>query len=65
MKIKCILLTALLLAVTTVGFAQAKKPTSAIAPEEVVKNLLAAQQNEKTSPFFQTKNRALLDTFFT
>jgi hypothetical protein len=65
MKIKCLLLTALLLAViTAIGFAQANKPTE-IAPEQVVKDLYAAQKNEKTNPFFQTKNRALLDKFFT
>lgn len=68
MKIKCLLLTALLLAFTAVGFAQAKKPTAnttANTPEQVVKNLYAAVKSEKTSPFFQSKNRAMMDKFFT
>lgn len=65
MKIKCLFLTALLLAFTTVGFAQAKKSTAAIAPEQVVKNLYAAQKLEKTNPFAQIKSRALVDQYFT
>ncbi len=68
MKIKCLLLTALLLAVTTIGFAQAKKPTAATTaatPEQIIKDLYEAQKSERTSPFFQTKNRASLDKFFT
>lgn len=68
MKIKCLFLTALLLAVTTIGFAQAKKPitnATAATPEQVVKDLYAAAKSEKTSPFFQTKNRRMMDKFFT
>ena len=68
MKIKCLFLLALLLALTTIGFAQAKKPApkpTAATPEEVVKNLIAAASSEKTSPFFQTKNRTMMDKFFT
>lgn len=69
MKIKCLFLSALLLAVTTVGFAQAKKTTAkataAVAPEQVVKDLYAAQKNEKTNPFAQIKSRVLVDKYFT
>lgn len=64
MKIKCLLLTTLLLAVATVGFAQTKKATAAIAPDQVVKNLYAARKSPKTDPFFQNKNRAAVDKFF-
>ncbi len=41
-------------------------PSSAVsaAPDEVVKNLYAADKAEK-SPFFQAKNRALVDKYFT
>lgn len=65
MKIKCLFLTALLLTVTTVGFAQSKKSTATITPEQVVKNLYAARKNPKTDPFFQKKSRALIDKYFT
>ena len=34
-----------------------------LAPDQLVKNLYAAQKAGR-SPFFQTKNRALLDTYF-
>jgi hypothetical protein len=65
MKIKCLFLTALLLAVSTIGFAQAKKKTSAVvAPEQFVKKLYAAQKNEKANPFAQIKSRALVDKYF-
>ena len=64
MKIKRLILTALLLAVaSSIGFAQTK--TAAVAPDAVVKNLYAAQKNPKTSPFFQAKKRALVDKYFT
>ena len=63
MKIKCLFLTAILLAVASVGFAQTKKPATATAPDAVVKNFYAAHDAGK-SPFFQTKSRALVDRFF-
>ena len=71
MRIKTLILTALLMAVPTMTFAQAKKPTTitttktttAITPEQVVKNLYAAQTNEKTNPFDQT-SRGMLDKYF-
>lgn len=63
MKIKSLLLTALLLTVTSVGFAQTKR-TKTIAPNVIVKNLYAAQKAGK-SPFSQTKNRVLVDKYFT
>ena len=37
---------------------------NAAAPDEIVKNLYAAQKNPKTAPFFQTTNRAAVDKFF-
>jgi len=64
MKIKCLILTALLLAVSSIGFAQSKIKTTEVPPDQVVKNLYAAQKNPKTAPFFQNKNRALLDRYF-
>jgi hypothetical protein len=39
--------------------------TAANAPDVIVKNLYAAQKNPQTSPFFQTKKRALVDKYFT
>lgn len=63
MKIKCLLLTALLCAVATVGFAQSK--AKAITPDAIVRNLYAAQKNPAASPFFQAKKRALVDKYFT
>lgn len=71
MKIKFLLLTLLLLTVASISFAQPKtkkstaSKTAEIAPEQVVKNLYAARKSPKTDPFFQNKNRALLDKFFT
>ncbi len=67
MKIKYVFLTALLLTVSSIGFAQAKKTTAkttAAAPQQVVKDLYAAQKSEKANPFFQTKSRALIDKYF-
>lgn len=63
MKIKCLFLTALLLTVSITGFAQTKKTTSRIAPDQIVKNLYTAHDAGK-SPFFQSKNRALIDRYF-
>ena len=67
MKIKCLVLTALLLAIALVGFAQSKtkraaaKPT---APDVIIKRLYKAQK-AGTGPFFQTKSRARIDKYFT
>ena len=36
-----------------------------LTPDAVVKNLYAAQKAEQTNPFFQTKNRQLVDKYFT
>ena len=64
MKIKNLVLTALMLAVTTsIGFAQSK--TKVTTPDAVVKNLYAAQKKDATNPFTQRKNRALVDKYFT
>lgn len=62
MKIKVILLAALLLALSAVGFAQSK--TKEVEPNVVVKNLYAAQA-AGSGPFFQTQDRAALDKYFT
>ncbi len=59
MKIKCLFLTALILAVTSLSFAQSKTNTA----DAVVKDLYAAQKAGK-SPFFQAKNRSLIDKYF-
>lgn len=66
MKIKILSLVAVLLATVSFTFAQAKKKTAAAAsaPDAVVKNFYAAHDADR-SPFFQTKNRALVDKFFT
>lgn len=63
MKIKMILLAVVLSAFSSIGIAQSK--TGAITPDAVVKNLYAAQKAEATNPFLQTRNRALLDKYFT
>ncbi len=69
MKIKIVLLAVCLLAFGSINFAQSKKKTTpvkttaAIAPEQVVKNLYAA--NAASSPVFQKKSRALVDKYFT
>jgi hypothetical protein len=59
MRIKFVLLTTLLLALSSVGYAQ-----SGITPDAIVKGLYAAQKAD-SSPFFQTKSRALVDKYFT
>lgn len=61
MKTKIIFLAVVLLAFSSVGFAQSK--TSAAAPDAVVKNLYAAHKAGKT-PFFQTKSRSMVDQYF-
>lgn len=65
MKIKIVLLTMFLLALGANGFAQKAKPAAAVGPAQLVKNLYAAMKTEKTNPFFQTKDRALVDKYFT
>lgn len=62
MKIKNLFLAALVLAFASAGFAQSKKAAAA-APDAVIKNLYAAHRANK-SPFFQTKNRALIEQYF-
>lgn len=66
MKTKILLLTALVLTICSVGFAQSKtkaktKPT--LAPDAVVRNLYNAKSAK--NPFFQKKSRALVDKYFT
>ncbi len=63
MKIKFLILTAFLLTFSSVGLAQKKKAAVVKTPDAVVKSLYTAHDANK-SPFFQTKNRALLDKFF-
>jgi hypothetical protein len=62
MKFKFVLLTAIFLAFSSIGFAQSK--TKTIAPDALVKNLYAAHK-AGSSPFFQTKNRVVVDRYFT
>ena len=46
--------------------AKSGAPTAAaLAPDTVVKNLYAAQKNDKNAPFYQNNNRAAVDLFFT
>ncbi|HYO91845.1 MAG TPA: hypothetical protein VEQ40_09420 [Pyrinomonadaceae bacterium] len=61
MRIKIVLLTTLFLAFSSVGFAQSK--TETVDPNVIVKNLYAAQK-AGSGPFFQTKNRAVVDKYF-
>jgi hypothetical protein len=59
MRIKLVLLATLFLVFSSVGYAR-----SEVAPDAVVKDLYAAQK-AGSSPFFQTKSRALVDKYFT
>jgi hypothetical protein len=59
MKTKIVLLSALFMAFSVVGFAK-RKPT---APNVIVKNLYASQK-AGSSPFFQTTDRAVVDKYF-
>ena len=63
MKIKIISLAVVLLALSSIGFAQSKTKAAAATADAVVKNLYAAHQNGK-SPFFQMKDRKLVDQYF-
>lgn len=62
MKLKCLFLTVLILAFSSISFAQSK--TKAVAPDEIVKNLYAAQK-AGSDPFSQTEKRTLVDKYFT
>lgn len=65
MKIKNLILTFLILAAaSSIGLAQKKKKTQETAPDQVVKDLYAAQKKDATNPFIQTKNRAPVDKYF-
>jgi hypothetical protein len=64
MKIKCLFLTALILAVSSINFAQSKTTTAGVTPDAVVRSLYAAQK-AGTDPFFQSKSRARVDKYFT
>lgn len=62
MRTNIILLTALLLlSFSSLGFAVSE--AEAITPDTVIRNLYAAQK-AGAGPFFQTKNRALVDRYF-
>ncbi|MGC2236116.1 MAG: hypothetical protein WA584_08135 [Pyrinomonadaceae bacterium] len=63
MQIKIITLFVCLLTFVSTGFAQ--KKAAVTAADTVVKNLYAAQKKDSTNPFIQTKNRALVDKYFT
>ena len=62
MKIKCLILTALIFAVASISFAQTKTK-AVMTADAVVKDLYAAQKTDK-SPFFQAKDRKLVDKYF-
>lgn len=65
MKSKNLILALIVLAATaSIGLAQ-KKQRKEIAPDQVVKDLYAAQKNDATNPFIQTKKRTLVDKYFT
>ena len=59
---KIVLMTVLFLAFSSIGFAQSKTD-DAITPDVIIKNLYAAQKAD-SGPFFQYKNRALVDRYF-
>ncbi len=61
MKIKIVVLTTLLLSLSSIGIAQPGKKV--VEPNVIVKNLYAAQK-AGSGPFFQTKNRAIVDKYF-
>ena len=65
MKIKNLVLAALILAAAASSGLAQKKQTKEITPDAVVKSLYAAQKKDSTNPFIQTKNRALVDKYFT
>lgn len=62
MKFKLVILAAIIFAVSAVGYGQSK--SKALAPDGVVRDLYAAHKS-KMSPFFQKKNRKLVDKYFT
>jgi hypothetical protein len=62
MKLKFVILAAIIFAVTAVGFGQSK--TKTLTPDAVVKDLYAAHKANR-GPFFQKKSRALVDKYFT
>ncbi len=61
MKLKFVILAAIIFAVTAVGLGQSK--TKTLTPDAVVKDLYAAQKANR-GPFFQKKSRALVDKYF-
>jgi len=62
MKTKIVILITFALVLCSSTLAQ--KKAAAVSPEAVVKGLYAAHKGKK-SPFFQNKNRALVDKYFT
>jgi triphosphoribosyl-dephospho-CoA synthetase len=65
MKINYLLLTALFSRSTTIDFAQKKKKTAEITPEQAVKNLYIARISLKTDGLFQKRRRTLIGKYFT
>ncbi len=63
MKTKFLVSITLLLAFTSIGFAQAKKVKPA-NPNVIIKELYKVQKTNK-GPFFQTKSRTYIDKYFT
>jgi hypothetical protein len=67
MKVKYVLFIAIILASVSAGFGQkakAKAKVKALEPNAIVKNMYADQKADK-GPFFQLKNRAIVDKYFT
>ena len=63
MKTKFLIFITLLIASTSIGFAQAKKVKPA-NPSVIIKELYKVQKADK-GPFFQTKSRVIIDKYFT
>lgn len=63
MKIKSLIIIALLLAFTSISFAQAKK-AKPLNPNVIITNLYKAQE-AGSGPFFQYKSRVVIDKYFT
>lgn len=63
MNLKTLFFSLLVLCCASLAPAQKPKP-KALEPNAIVKNLYAAEK-AKRNPFFQTKDRALVDQYFT
>lgn len=67
MKVRYLIFIVLILACVSIGFGQkakAKAKVKPLEPNAIVKNLYADQKADK-GPFFQLKNRVIVDKYFT